>query len=43
MPEMDTEKKLINELKIDDAIDFLSSGYEPQLFLIFNNNLFGFG
>ena len=30
--------KLINELKIDDTIDFSSSGYAAQLFSIFNDN-----
>ena len=30
--------KLINELKIDDTVDFSSSGYAAQLFSIFNDN-----
>ena len=30
---------LIKQLKIDDTIDFSSSGYAVQLFSIFNNNL----
>ena len=35
---------MINILKIDDEIDFSSSGYAAQLFSIFNNNnLFCFG
>ena len=38
--ESDDNKKqiLINQLKIDDTIDFSSSGYAAQLFSIFNNN-----
>ena len=38
--ERDETKKeiLIKYLKIDDAIDFSSSGYAVQLFSIFNNN-----
>ena len=38
--EGDDNKKqiLINQLKIDDTIDFSSSGYAAQLFSIFNNN-----
>ena len=39
--ETDENKKeeLIKQLKIDDTIDFSSSGYAVQLFSIFNNNL----
>ena len=32
------KEKLIKDLKIDDSIDFSSSGYAAQLFSIFNNN-----
>ena len=40
LKEEDEEKKakLIEEFKIDDTIDFFSSGYAAQLFSIFNNN-----
>ena len=40
--EKDERKKeeLIKNLKIDDAIDFSSSGYAAQLFSIFNNNIY---
>ena len=33
------KEELIKQLKIDDTIDFSSSGYAVQLFSIFNNNL----
>ena len=40
--ETDETKKedLIKQLKLDDVIDFSSSGYAAQLFSIFNNNIF---
>ena len=33
------KEQLIKQLKVDDSIDFTSSGYAAQLFSIFNNNL----
>ena len=33
----DKKKSLIENLKLDDAIDFSSSGFVAQLFSIFNN------
>ena len=35
--ENDEKKSLIENLKLDDAIDFSSSGFAAQLFSIFNN------
>ena len=34
------KEELIEKLKIDDTIDFTSSGYAAQLFSIFSNNLY---
>ena len=34
----DKKEQLIKNLKIDDTIDFTSSGYAAQLFSMFNNN-----
>ena len=33
------KEQLIKQLKVDDSIDFTSSGYAALLFSIFNNNL----
>ena len=37
--EENKKEELIKQLKINDTIDFSSSGYAVQLFSIFNNNL----
>ncbi len=34
---MKTKKSLLDNLKIDNTIDFSSSGYAIQIFSIFNN------